>query len=100
MFLLRLCAYLATKVMETDADSDLDKLTFGTMLTAHIFQKVTSRNDGFGEFGAIGSFHAKSQDYFLDLIWDTIKLLYVFQISGLQSLLATPISRQRNSGRS
>ena len=56
-----------------DVGSDRDKFGFGTLVTAHIFQQVTRRNDGFGEFGAIGSCHGKSQDYFLDLIWKTIE---------------------------
>ena len=52
---------------------DREKFTFGTMITAHIFHQVARRNDGFGEFGAIGACRVNSQDYFLDLIWRAIE---------------------------
>lgn len=73
MFLLRLYTQVATKIRETDTGSDFGKFAFWTMLAAYIFQEVISRNDGFGQFEVVGSCHSKSQDYFLDLIWDIIK---------------------------
>jgi hypothetical protein len=43
------------------------------MVVARLFAEVTTRNNGFGEFGAVGSFHKKAQEYFLEVIWENIK---------------------------
>jgi hypothetical protein len=43
------------------------------LFASQVFTEVATRNEGFGEFGAIGSLHVKVQDYFLALLWDAIE---------------------------
>jgi hypothetical protein len=73
MFLMKLSAFLATKLDGLVGGDSKEMLAFGTMVVVQLFSAVTSRNTGFGEFGQIGSFHKKAQDYFMEIIWDVIK---------------------------
>jgi len=50
-----------------------ERMTFGILVVDTIFVEVAKRNAGFGEFGAIGSYHFKSQQYFLNLIWHELE---------------------------
>lgn len=72
-FLLKLCSYVASKLIETDDGTAKDRLCLGALFASQIFIEVTNRNEGFGEFGQIGSFHVKVQDYFLALLWKAIE---------------------------
>lgn len=73
LFLLKLCGYVARKLGDGDEGNVKDRLCLGALFASQVFAEVTTRNKGFGEFGAIGSFHVKVQDYFLTLLWDAIK---------------------------
>lgn len=72
-FLLKLCSYVASKLSDSNEGIVKDKFCLGILFASQIFTEVTIRNKGFGEFGAIGSFHVKIQDYFLAILWDAIK---------------------------
>jgi hypothetical protein len=102
MFLLKFCAFLVKKVSEMNVGSEHERFTFAIMVIAHIFEEVAVRNDGFGEFAAIGSFHEKSQVYFLDLLWKSIESCFIdFQnaitgrYSGLSSTNIRPYMTSR-----
>lgn len=66
-------AFLAKKISEGRRGSVEGKLAFAAMVVSRFFGDITKRNSGFGEFGAVGSFHQKAQDYFLDTLWKSIK---------------------------
>ena len=72
-FLLKLCSYIAFKLCETVKGTVKDRLCLGTLFASQVFIEVTTRNAGFGEFGAIGSLHGKAQDYFLALLCHAIE---------------------------
>lgn len=68
-------AFLAKKISEREPERGTveNKLAFGMMVVSQFFDDITKRNSGFGEFGAVGSFHQKAQDYFLDTLWKSIE---------------------------
>jgi len=72
-FLLKLCSYVAFKLSESVEGTVKGRLCLGALFASQVFIEVATRNVGFGEFGAIGSFHGKAQDYFLTLLWDAIE---------------------------
>jgi hypothetical protein len=71
-FFLKLCSYVASKLSESDGGTVKDRLCLGALFASQVFTEVATRNEGFGEFGTIGSLHVKVQDYFLAL-WDAIE---------------------------
>ena len=68
MFLLRMYAYLAQRISELNKGTEKERFILATLVVSQLFAKVSTHNDGFGEFGAVGSFHKKAQDYFLKVI--------------------------------
>src|ERR1700738_2864482 len=69
MFLMKMSAFLARRISDLDEATRKERFIFGILVISRFFADVIFRNDGFGVFGAVGSFHTKAQDYFLDLIW-------------------------------
>ena len=51
--------------------SDGDRYFFGILAASDLFLEFC-RNDSFGCFSTIGSLHRKSQDFFMEKIWDSI----------------------------
>jgi len=45
-----------------------ERIALGILVVEDVFVEVAKRNDGFGKFDAVGSYHYKSQEYFLKLI--------------------------------
>jgi hypothetical protein len=74
MFLSRMSAYLVRRISELNGGTEEEKFSLATLVASRLFAKVTTRNDGFGVFGAVGSFHKKAQYYFLQIIWKTIEV--------------------------
>jgi len=72
-FLLKLCSYVTSKLSETDERIVKDRLCLDTLFALQIFTEIINRNENFGEFGQIESFHVKIQDYFLALLWKAIE---------------------------
>lgn len=72
-FLLKLCSHFANKLSESDRGTVKDRHCLGALFASQVFTEVATRNESFGEFGAIGSLHVKVQDYFLALLWDAIE---------------------------
>ena len=72
MFLLKFSSYLARRIYELTEWPANKRFWFATLVISHLFADVSARNEGFGEFGAVGSFHKKAQDYFLKAIWGKI----------------------------
>lgn len=67
-------AYLVRRISELNGGTEEEKFSLATLVASRLFAKVTTRNDGFGVFGAVGSFHKKAQYYFLQIIWKTIEV--------------------------
>ena len=65
--------FLAQQSGELEKGSVKAKMTFATMVVSQFFGNIAKRNTGFGEFGTVGSFQQKSQDYFLDTLWKSIQ---------------------------
>jgi hypothetical protein len=72
MFLFKMSCFIATKIGEKNVGSIVERLSLGTMIVSQLLSEVATRNDGFGEFGAIGSMHEKCQKYFLDRLWEAV----------------------------
>src|ERR1700724_3578063 len=68
-----MCAFIAERICDLEEGTKKERLAFATMVIGRLFTEVTARNDGFGEFGRVGSCHKKAQDYFLEIIWENIK---------------------------
>jgi len=69
MFLMNLCACLATRISEMKDDMTIrEKSSLATMAVSCVFAEVSSRNKNFGEFASLGSYHLHTQKYFLGLI--------------------------------
>ena len=73
MFLLRMSAYLAQRVSELNEGMEKERFILVTLVVSQLFAEVSTCNHGFGEFGAVGSFYKKAQDYFLEVIWEKIE---------------------------
>jgi hypothetical protein len=74
MFLMNLCACLATQISGINNDRPIhERLSLATMSVSRIFAEVSSRNKNFGEFCSLGSYHERVQKYFLGIIGKEIE---------------------------
>jgi hypothetical protein len=85
MFLLKLSSFLCRKVSTLNQGLKKERLTVGILLVSLVFGEVVSRNDGFGEFAAVGSLHKKAQDYFLEVLWKAIEENFVEACGAIQA---------------
>ena len=69
MFLLNLCANIATQICGMKDEKPVrERLFLATMAISRIFTEVSLRNENFGEFASLGGYNEHTQKYFLDLI--------------------------------
>lgn len=91
LFLLKLSSYLITQINRHTHGSKRAKFSLGTIAVATLFSNIGKRNDGFGQFGGIGSYHGRIQDYFLQLLGENIEK-HVFELSlALEGIHNSPL---------
>ena len=74
MFLLNLCAEIATQIGGMkDKKPVRERLFLATMAVSRIFAEVSLRNENFGQFASLGGYNEHTQRYFLGLIGKEIE---------------------------